>query len=574
AIAHALSADPDCVELLELEQRVSPIIDGLAELDRATSLFDQDDRAAAEKCLESGSRGLAALQDQFPSIRKRLNAAAKAARRASDRADARRRRELEAVEGRKREAARAEQARVEQAIAEAAERVQHDIRQRDFSAAAKGIEELSAWPGSTDVMAELQRVLVDAEQHARDEAAGQQLHKARALVTRGDPDAALALLRGFEPAHPLVDAEIKSVQRTIQKRDDDRRRAEEAERARKEAERGRLALERERAAESERARREAERAREEAERARRELDARVEAAIAESDATFATGDHTEALDRLAAFEPPHPRIAQHLGVLRRQIDKLAADAREAAERERVDAERAALLRRAAAALGRRDFKEALDETRSALGLDPANQDAAALQAQILQDLRSALSHDPSNATLKNLLVAYDAPTRQRRRLMVGGAAVAALLLIAAVVRFITMSPSPAAPELPMPSAPVSVAEATPPAPLEAQPAPDTTQPASAPAANLSALTVDLRPWARVQIVPQSPETKVSNESLLTPFVISLPPGDYTLRAENDGLTGPLEVTVRIDPGKPRTISRDMPNFNAERVINALLGQER
>ncbi|MGQ0733729.1 MAG: protein kinase domain-containing protein, partial [Acidobacteriota bacterium] len=280
AIAHALSADPDCVELLELEQRVSPIIDGLAELDRATSLFDQDDRAAAQKCLEAGSHALAPLQDQFPSIRKRLNAAAKAAKRATDRVETRRRRELEAVEGRKREAARAEQARVEQAIAETAERVRHDITQRDFSAAAQGIEELSAWPGATDVMAELQRVLVDAEQHARDEAAGQQLHKARALVTRGDPEAALALLRGFEPAHPLVDAELRSVQRAIQKRDDDRRRAEEAEQAREEAERGRLALERERAAESERARREAERAREEAERARRELDARVEAAIA------------------------------------------------------------------------------------------------------------------------------------------------------------------------------------------------------------------------------------------------------------------------------------------------------
>ena len=57
-------------------------------------------------------------------------------------------------------------------------------------------------------------------------------------------------------------------------------------------------------------------------------------------------------------------------------------------------------------------------------------------------------------------------------------------------------------------------------------------------------------------------------------MVSLLPGEYTLIAENDGITPRTEFSVTVEPGKVTLVSRDMPGFSPDRTVDALLGTNR
>jgi hypothetical protein len=86
------------------------------------------------------------------------------------------------------------------------------------------------------------------------------------------------------------------------------------------------------------------------------------------------------------------------------------------------------------------------------------------------------------------------------------------------------------------------------------------------------LIVDLYPWAVVRIVNVATKEVVANT--LTPFRISLPPGSYQLSASLEMLNTSLEWTEEVTAGGEKTISQPMPGFNANRVVDGLLGGAR
>ena len=94
---------------------------------------------------------------------------------------------------------------------------------------------------------------------------------------------------------------------------------------------------------------------------------------------------------------------------------------------------------------------------------------------------------------------------------------------------------------------------------------------------LNSVTIDIRPWARVRVVPVAGEGQtppsVPAEPLYAPFTVDLAPGDYTLEAENGGLNRNATFPIKIELGKPQFIVRTMPGFNATKIVDALLAQD-
>ena len=132
------------------------------------------------------------------------------------------------------------------------------------------------------------------------------------------------------------------------------------------------------------------------------------------------------------------------------------------------------------------------------------------------------------------------------------------------------SPAPETPPTPTPG----TAPAATDAPLAA--ANETTEVTSP--VGLNTVTIDIRPWARVRVVPaavpdgQAPPP-VPAEPLYAPFTIDLTPGDYTLEAENGGLTRNASFQLKVELGKPQYFTRTMPGFNATKTVDALLAQD-
>jgi hypothetical protein len=94
-----------------------------------------------------------------------------------------------------------------------------------------------------------------------------------------------------------------------------------------------------------------------------------------------------------------------------------------------------------------------------------------------------------------------------------------------------------------------------------------------PAASMGSLVVDIRPWARVRIVSADPNVPAPAETRYAPFAIDLPPGDYTLECENDGVNRAAKFAVKVIEGKPQYVTRSMPGFNATKIVDAILSQQ-
>ena len=101
-----------------------------------------------------------------------------------------------------------------------------------------------------------------------------------------------------------------------------------------------------------------------------------------------------------------------------------------------------------------------------------------------------------------------------------------------------------------------------------------TPPVDAPApANLTTVYIDVRPWARVRIVPSTPNPAIPTDVFFAPFAVDLPAGDYNLEAENGGVTPPTKFELKVGEGSPMTFVRNMPGFNAAKIVEGLLGQD-
>lgn len=154
-----------------------------------------------------------------------------------------------------------------------------------------------------------------------------------------------------------------------------------------------------------------------------------------------------------------------------------------------------------------------------------------------------------------------------RRLSIG-AALAAVILVAAVSMYLYQTRG----ELPQTAAPQTQPSAQPTAPAP-QPVPQSTAPPATATVTSQPVTIDVLPWARVRIVPVGHDAAVPSESLLTPFTVSLVPGEYRLECENDGLSPRTVLPVTVAAGKPSTITRQMQGFNPARVVDTLLGSK-
>jgi hypothetical protein len=117
----------------------------------------------------------------------------------------------------------------------------------------------------------------------------------------------------------------------------------------------------------------------------------------------------------------------------------------------------------------------------------------------------------------------------------------------------------------------TTAPAPPPATTSVEAGPPAGDPPAA--ANLTTVYIDFRPWARVRIVPSTPNPAIPTDTYFAPFAIDLPPGDYNLEAENGGVTPPTKFELKVGEGAPMTFVRNMPGFNATKIVEGLLGQD-
>lgn len=138
------------------------------------------------------------------------------------------------------------------------------------------------------------------------------------------------------------------------------------------------------------------------------------------------------------------------------------------------------------------------------------------------------------------------------------------------------APAPSAPARSEPSVPVSTPPATPPpeaAPAPAQTAETPALPAEAPAPPMmTTVYIDVRPWARVKIIPAVPNPAVPTDTFYAPFAVDLPAGAYTLEAENGGVSRAAVFPLKVSEGGSQVFVRTMPGFNAAKIVEGLLGQ--
>ena len=153
------------------------------------------------------------------------------------------------------------------------------------------------------------------------------------------------------------------------------------------------------------------------------------------------------------------------------------------------------------------------------------------------------------------------PPRFDRRIIAMALAAAALLLLT-LAYFVSQPDDPPAGQSAQAPALEPVAPTPPPTPEP----PVATDPPTP-------VTVDIRPWARVRIVPATAGVEVPTEPLYTPFTIDLPPGDYSFECENGGLTKAVTYPLKVATGKPQFLVRTMPGFDAAKVVDALLAQQ-
>ena len=82
---------------------------------------------------------------------------------------------------------------------------------------------------------------------------------------------------------------------------------------------------------------------------------------------------------------------------------------------------------------------------------------------------------------------------------------------------------------------------------------------------------DIAPWANIEAISSKADGRtVQTGCRETPCVVSLPAGEYHVRAGNPNFPGTLEFDVTIEPGGIREERRSLPGFRAEDEVLKIL----
>jgi predicted Ser/Thr protein kinase len=357
----------------------------------------------------------------------------------------------------------------------------------------------------------------EARRKAEEEARAQQIiaraqhvvADARVRFASGDHEGALTMLRAHQPPHVLVAETIASLEREMQ---EIARRAE----AERKAEAQRRAEEARRVEEARKV--EAQRL---ADEARKAQDARR----AEAKRLEAEARQAEELQRAEAARREQEARQQ------READKRAADLRRQAEERQRKAEEDE-RRRAEAAERRARAVEDAPRTEDTL--------RTVVSPAAPADLATVV-YAPSRAGAQEPTVVFEPtlapPTSAgRSRTMIAAAGVAALAVVAVIAWLATRGSST-------------------PAPLSA-----------------TSVLIDVRPWAQLEQVARKSDGRVVDVGCsATPCVVSLPPGEYHVRARNPYFPAALEFDFTVASGATQEVRRMFKDFKpgdeARRILD-------
>ena len=345
---------------------------------------------------------------------------------------------------------------------------------------------------------------VEARRKAEEEARAHQIiaraqhvvADARARFASGDHEGALTMLRAHQPPHVLVAEALASLEGELH---EIARRAEEA----RKAEAQRLADEARRADEARQA--EAQRRADEARLA--EEARRAEAKRLEAEARRAKEEERAEAARRDQEARRQREADKHAADLRRQAEERQ---RKAAEEERRRAEAAERAVRAVEEAPRSD-----ETLRTAL-----REDAPLDQATVIYAPAGA---DGDTVVYTPALVPTTPTGRSRG--MIAMAGLAALTVVAVMAWLITRG-------------------STTPPPVAA-----------------TSVLIDVRPWAQLeQVTRKSDGRAIDAGCSATPCVVSLPPGEYHVRAKNPYFPEALEFDFTVAPGGAQEVRQMFKDF--------------
>jgi hypothetical protein len=568
ACQQALIIDPEHAAAQELQDQVRGerqahglIVDARAELDRGavTSASRMIDQALV---LAPSLAEALRLREEVGEARRRQEAQA-ARQRAIETALARGREQLAA-------------GGFDQAMASVAEVHRLDPGNAEAAKLSRDVEAARGAKARADEDARAARAVAEAKQQ----------------FAAGRHDRALGMLREYRPAHPTVLEALQAFEREraeIQRREardaEERQRRELEERQRREAE------EKKRREADERQRREAEEARRRAAEAERKATEKAQAE-AEAERKRAKAE----ADRRAA----EARRAQEQAEAKRREEAEAARRAEAEARKRAEAE----ARRQKEEAARREAKRAEDEVRDAkTELFSPDKTVVLKDLTDLQDGKTVMLPDASALAAKAGVhpPATPTPDAAGQTVLMRGARETVLIPPGETV--VMKDPTAARPRSAPPPAPVAEPPgdrgAVLPVPGAERPAPQPFKlpvplpwigaaaavlaivvgyfvfsgpsepgqpPAQPPVAPLPAqtMTLQIQPWANIEsITNKATGAVVAAECTTSPCVVSLPPGEYHVQANNPGLQTSAGFDFQVIAGNTNPIVLKLPALNAE-----------
>jgi serine/threonine protein kinase len=325
------------------------------------------------------------------------------------------------------------------------------------------------------------------------------------------------------------------------------------------------------------------------ERQKAEHDRRAREAVSAARGTFDGGRHGRAIADLERFEPPHELVDALLGDLRREAS--AIQAREREEARRIAEARAEEAARAAEARAAEDARRAADAnaaaeaeraTQARLAAEARDRARLAAEAAEEEERREHARADtmadpgatwhrvsrppgqPDSSTAADVLTEVPSPALRRgiplerdvaRRPLTKSIAVATALAGLGVVSLVWLFRADSTP------APQAAKTTT----TEVSAQPPSSQ-AIAPGPGLP-VTINAVPWATVRILRQ--DSAVAADGI-TPLVVELPEGDYTLELRNDLFT-PVTRPLAVRAGVPVVVDVKLPGADVEKILDDVLG---
>ena len=87
----------------------------------------------------------------------------------------------------------------------------------------------------------------------------------------------------------------------------------------------------------------------------------------------------------------------------------------------------------------------------------------------------------------------------------------------------------------------------------------------------SSFVLDIAPWANIDAITKKTDgAVVDGRCTVTPCVLSLPVGEYHVRASNPNFQGPIEFDIAVVAGEVRELRQTIPGFKAEDEISKIL----